>query len=53
MTTKIIVTVIILSIVICQVSKAEKRRLLMSAYFDLVVMCIYIATAIGIYLFLK
>ena len=53
MTTKIIVTVMILSIVICQVGNAEKRRYLTSAYFDLVIMCIYIATAIGIYLFLK
>lgn len=50
---KIIVTVIILSIVICQVNKADKRKFLMSAYFDLVVMCIYLATTIGIYLFLK
>jgi len=39
MTTKIIVTVMILSIVICQVGKAEKRR--------------YLMTTIGIYLFLK
>lgn len=53
MTTKIIVTVMILSIVICQVGKAEKRKHLMSAYFDLVIMCIYLTTVIGIYLFLK
>ena len=53
MKTKIIVTVIILSIVICQVSKAEKRKFLTSAHFDLVIMCIYLATTIGIYLFLK
>ena len=50
---KIIVTIIILSTVFNQVSKAEKRRYLMSAYFDLVIMCIYLVTTIGIYLFLK
>ena len=53
MTTKIIVTLIILSIVICQVGKAEKRKYLTSAYFDLYIMCIYLTTVIGIYLFLK
>lgn len=50
---KIIVTIMILNIVICKVSKAEERKFLMSAYFDLVIMCIYLATTIGIYLFLK
>ena len=53
MTTKIIVTLIILSIVICQVGKAEKRKYLTSAFFDLYIMCIYLTTVIGIYLFLK
>lgn len=53
MTTKIIVTVMILSIVICQVSKAEERKYFKGAFFDLFVMCIYLTTVIGIYLFLK
>nr|DAR69355.1 MAG TPA: hypothetical protein [Caudoviricetes sp.] len=53
MTTKIIVTVMILSIVICQVSKAEERKYFKGAFFDLFIMFIYLATVIGIYLFLK
>lgn len=53
MTTKIIVTVMILSIVICQVSKAEERKYFKGAFFDLFIMCIYLTTVIGIYLFLK
>ena len=53
MTTKIIVVIIILSTVFNQVSKAEKRKYLTSAFFDLFIMCIYLTTVIGIYLFLK
>lgn len=53
MTTKIIVTLMILSIVICQVSKAEERKYFKGAFFDLFIMCIYLTTVIGIYLFLK
>lgn len=53
MTTKIIVTLMILSIVICQVCKAEERKYFKGAFFDLFIMCIYLATVIGIYLFLK
>lgn len=53
MATKIIVTLMILSIVICQVSKAEERKYFKGAFFDLFIMCIYLATVIGIYLFLK
>lgn len=53
MTTKIIVTLMILSIVICQVSKAEERKYFKGAFYDLFIMCIYLATVIGIYLFLK
>ena len=50
---KIIVTIIILSIVFNQVSKAEEKKYFKGAFFDLFIMCIYIATTIGIYLFLK
>ena len=50
---KIIVTIIILSTVFNQVSKAEKKKYLTGAFFDLFIMCIYLTTVIGIYLFLK
>ena len=50
---KIIVVIIILSTVFNQVSKAEERKYFESAFFDLVIMCIYLVTTIGIYLFLK
>ena len=50
---KIIMAIIILSIVICQVVKAEEKEYFKAAFFDLFIMCIYIATTIGIYLFLK
>jgi hypothetical protein len=50
---KIIVTIIILSTVFNQVSKAEERKYFKGAFFDLFIMCIYLTTVIGIYLFLK
>lgn len=53
MVLKIIVVIIILNIVICKVSKAEERKYFKGAFFDLFVMCIYLTTVIGIYLFLK
>ena len=48
---KIIMAIIILSIVFNQVNKAEERKYFESAFFDLFIMCIYIATTIGIYSF--
>lgn len=50
---KIIVATIILSIVVCQVGKAEERKYFESAFFDLFIMCVLLTTVIGIYLFLK
>nr|DAW46844.1 MAG TPA: hypothetical protein [Caudoviricetes sp.] len=50
---KIIVTIIILSTVFNQVSKAEEKKYFKGAFFDLFIMCIYLTTVIGIYLFLK
>ena len=50
---KIILTTIILIIVFNQVGKAEERKYFESAFFDLFIMCIYLTTVIGIYLFLK
>lgn len=50
---KIIVATMIASIVIFQVSKADKRKYFKGAFFDLFIMCIYLITIIGIYLFLK
>ena len=44
MVLKIIVVIIILSTVFNQVSKAEERKYFKGAFFDLVIMCIYLVT---------
>ena len=53
MVLKIIVVIIILSTVFNQVSKAEEKKYFKGAFFDLFIMCIYLITIIGIYVFIK